>query len=211
MAQPEQDERVAVPGRSDPVFGDGGEIGLVLDENGRRQTLLERPHQSAVPGGQPRGVPQFPGDRVDEPRGADADAVQGRRSGCARRAFQEGDGLFDGVGDGGVAADGQGRFGEGRTQQVGDDDGDAVRAYVEACEMGAVGDDAVEPGVGATALGPGLADHLDESRALQPFDQVGDGGPGQPGQSLQLGGRQRAVLLEEAQGEPVVDGPGGAR
>ncbi len=210
-AEPEQDEGVVVLGGSGPVFGDGGEVGLVLHEHGRGQTLLELADQATVPGGQTGGLPEFSGDRIDQPGRPDADAVQGRRAGLPCHAFQERDGLFDGVVGRGLAADRQGRLGEGHAQQVGDDHGDAVGAYVEGGQMGTVGDDAVEPGVGSATLGAGLADHPDQPRSLQPFDQVGDRGPGQSGQGLQLRGRQRAVLLEEAQGEPVVDGPGGAR
>lgn len=66
-----------VAGRAGAVLGDGGEVRLVLDEDRRRQPFLERPDEAAVPGGQAGAVPQLPGDRVDEPGRADADAVQG--------------------------------------------------------------------------------------------------------------------------------------
>lgn len=211
MAEPEEHEGVAVGGRAAAVFGDGGEIGLVLDQHGRGQPLLEHPHQPPVPGGQPGGVAQFAGDRVDQSGRADADAVQRTGPGLARGAFQQGGGLFGGGLGVGVAADGQGRLGQRGAEQIGDDHRDAPGAYVEGGEMGAVGGDPVQPGVGAAAPGTGLADHTDQTGALQPFDEVGDGGPGEAGQGLQLRGRQRTVLLEQSQGEPVVDGPCGAR
>jgi hypothetical protein len=77
--------------------------------------------------------------------------------------------------------------------------------------MGPVGDDAVQPGVGAPALLAGLADHRDQAGRGEAFDEVGDRRPGQPGQLLQLPCRERAFLLQQPKGEPVVDGPGGAR
>lgn len=200
-----------VAGSAGAVLGDGGEVRLVLDEDGRRQPFLERPDQAAVPGRQTAAVPQLPRDRVDEPRCADPDAVQGRAPRAPGGGRQQRDGLLDGFVPLGLAADRQGRLGECRAQQIGDDDGDAVGAHIQAGQQGAVRDDAVEPGVGPPAVGPGLADDMDQTRVPQPFDEVRDGRPGEPGEGLQLRGRQRAVLLEKPQGEPVVDGPSGAR
>jgi hypothetical protein len=60
-------------------------------------------------------------------------------------------------------------------------------------------------------LGTRLPHDRDQAGALEALDQVGDRGPGEAGQLLQLVGRQRPFALQEAQGEPVVDGPGGAR
>lgn len=193
------------------MFGDGGEIGLVLHQHGGGQPLLEHPDQPPVPGGQPGGVAQFPGDRVDQAGRADADAVQRGGARLARGALQQRGGLFGGGLGVGVAADGQGGLGERGTEEIGDDHGDAAGAYVERGEVRAVGGDPVQAGVGAAALGARLTDHPDQTGPLKPFDEVGDGGPGEAGQGLQLRGRQRAVLLEQSQGETVVDGPGGAR
>lgn len=53
MAEPEQDEGVAVLGGSDAVFGDGGEVGLVLHEDGGVQALLEFPDQPPCQAGSP--------------------------------------------------------------------------------------------------------------------------------------------------------------
>ena len=164
-----------------------------------------------MPGGQAGGVAELAGDRVDQAGGADADAVQPCGARLARGALQQCGRLFDGGFGAGVAADRQGGLGERDAEQIGDDDGDAVGAHVEGGEVGAVGDDPVQPGVGAAPLGAALADDLDQAGPLQPLHQVGDGGPGESGQGLELGGRQRAVLLEQSKGEPVVDGPGGAR
>lgn len=211
MAEPEQDEGVTVAGRSDAVLGDGGEVGLVLDEHGRRQPLLQHPDQAAVPGGQAGGVAELAGDRVDQAGGADADAVQRCGAGLARGAFQQRRGLLGGGIGSGVAADRPGGLGERDAEEIGDDDGDAVGPYVESGEVGPVGDDSVQPGIGAAACGAALADDPDQPGALQPLHQIGDGGAGESGQGLELGGRQRAVLLEQSQGQPVVDGPGGAR
>ncbi|MGY3684009.1 hypothetical protein ACVWXU_007632 [Streptomyces sp. TE33382] len=197
--------------RADPVLGDGGQIGLVLHQDGGGQPLLEYPDQAPVPGGQTTGVAQFAGDRVDQPRCADADAVQGGRPGLARGAFEERDGLLDGGFRAGVAADRHGGLGAGGPQQIGDDHGDAPGAHIEGREVGAVGDDPVQPRVGTAAGGSALADDLDQPGVPQALDQVGDRGAGQAGQRLELCRRQGAVPLEQSQGEPVVDGSGGAR
>lgn len=154
---------------------------------------------------------ELAGGRVDQPGGADADAVQRGGARGSGRAFQHRDGPLDGGPRPGVAADRQGGLGERDAEQVRDDHGDAVRPYVEGGEVRAVGDDPVQPGVGAPAVGAALPDDPDQAGVLQPVHQVGDRGAGEAGQGLQLSGRQRAVLLEESQGEPVVDGPGRAR
>lgn len=211
MAKPEQDEGVAVLGGPDAVFGDGGQVGLVLHEDGGGQPLLELLDQAPVPGGETGGVPELPGDRVDQAGGADADAVQRRRSRGAGGALQHRHRPLDGGACAGVAADRQGGLGKGDSEQVRDDHGDAVRPDVESCQVRAVGDDPVQPGVGSPAVRAALPDHPDQPGALEAVHQVGDRGTGQAGQGLQLSGRQRAVLLEQSQGEPVVDGPGGAR
>lgn len=164
-----------------------------------------------MPGGEPRGVPELAGDRVDQAGGADADAVQRGRARGAGGALQHPHGPLDGEPRAGVAADRQGRLGEGDAEQVRDGDGDAVRTHVEGGEVRTVGDDPVQPGVGAPAVRSALPDHPDQAGVLKPVHQIGDRGAGQARQGLQLSGRQRAVLLEESQGEPVVDGPGGAR
>lgn len=176
-----------------------------------RQPLLEDPDQAPVPGGQAGAVAQFAGDRIDQTRGPDADAVQRYGPRPAGRALQEGDGLFDGGSGPGVVGDRQGGLRERGPQQIGDHHGDASGAHVEGGEMGPVGDDPVQLRVGAPADRAGLADDMDQPGALEPLDQVGDGGAGESGEGLELGGRQRAVLLQQSQGEPVVDGPSRAR
>ena len=66
-------------------------------------------------------------------------------------------------------------------------------ADVEGGQVGAVGDDPVQPGVGAAPLLAGLPDDLDQPGSGEPFDEVGDRGPGEAGHRLELGGRQRAL------------------
>lgn len=172
---------------------------------------MERGDKPPVPGGQSGGVTELAGARGDKAGRADAHAVQPYRTGLLGRAFQQRRRPFDGGLRGRVAADGQDGLGEGRTEQIRDDDGDAVRPYVEGREMGQIGDDPVQPRVGAAAPVAGLSDDPDQPRVLEPFHQVGDGGTGESGQRLELSCRQRAFLLEQSQGEPVVDGPCGAR
>lgn len=76
MAEPQQHEGVAVAGGSVALFGEGGEVGLVLDDHpGLGKPLLEGRHQPAVPHGQPPGVPEFTGRRIDQTGGADPDRV----------------------------------------------------------------------------------------------------------------------------------------
>lgn len=193
------------------MFRDGREVGLVLHQDGGGQPPLELPDQAPVPGGQSRAVAQFAGDGVDQTRRSDPDAVQRDGPGRAGGALQKGGGPLDGRFGTGVAADGQGALGERGPQQVGDDHADASEPHVERREMGPVGDDPVQLGVGPSADGHGFAHDPDQPGPLEPFDEVGDGRAGESGQRLELGGRQRAVLLEQPQGEPVVDGPSRAR
>lgn len=211
MAEPEQDERVAVAGDTVTLFREGGEVRLVLDDDPGGQPFLEGGDQAAVPLGQAGGVAQFAGGGVDEAGGSDADRVQALRPGLLGRAFDQRDRLLDGGTGAGVVRDGHRRPRQFPAEEVGDDDRDALGADVEGGELGPVGDDPVQTGVGAAALLPGLPHHVDQSGGREAFDEVGDGGPGQPRELLQLPCRQGAFLLEQAQGDAVVDGPGGAR
>lgn len=77
MAQPQQDEGVAVAGDAVTLFGEGGEVGLVLDEDaGLGEPFLEGRDQVPVPCGQSGGVAEFAGGGVDQAGRADADGVQ---------------------------------------------------------------------------------------------------------------------------------------
>ncbi len=76
---------------------------------------------------------------------------------CQRRAHG-GERLVDGLVGGVVRADRHGAFGAHPAEQVGDRDGGAVGTQIEADEVGPVGDDAVEPGVGSAPLRAALAD-----------------------------------------------------
>lgn len=164
-----------------------------------------------MPLGQAGGVTEFAGGGVDEAGGSDADRVKALRPGLLGGAFHQRDRLFYGGPGTGVVRDGYRRPPQLRTEEIGDDHRDALGADVERGQMGPVGDDPVQAGVRATALLPGLPHHRDQSGGREAFDEVGDGGPGQSRELLQLPRRQRAFLLEQAQGEAVVDGPGGAR
>ncbi len=156
-----------------------------------------------MPGREAAGVAEFAGGRGDQARGAYDDGVQLGGAGFACGAQQGGHRVLGG-------ADGQGGFGEGAAEEVGDDGGDPVGAHVEGGQVGAVGDDPVQLGVGAAALFSGFAGDFDESGFGEPVDEVGDRGAGEAGHGLELGGRQRPGFLEELQGEAVVDGPGRA-
>lgn len=202
-AQPEQDEGVEVAGGAEALLGEGGQVGLVLDEHGGGQAAPEGVHQVPVPDGQALGAAQFAAAGGDQAGGSDGDGVEVPGAGGAGGAQQGGHRVLGG-------SDGEGGFGQGMAEEVGDDGGDAVGAHVEGGEVGAVGDDPVQLGVGAAALFAGFSDDLDESGFGEAFDEVGDRGAGEAGPGLELGGRQRSRLLEELQGEAVVDGAGGA-
>ena len=176
-----------------------------------REPLLQRRDEAAVPFGQARGVAEFAGGGVDQAGGADADGVQPLDARLLGRTFDQGDRLLDGGPGARVVADRHRRLGQHRAQQIRHDDGHALGAYVQGGQVRAVGDDPVQPGVRAAPLFARLPHDAYQSGRGEAFDEVGDGGPGQAGELLQLPCRQRAFLLEQAQGEPVVDGPGGAR
>ncbi len=212
MAEPQQHEGVAVPGRSVALFREGGEVGFVLDIHaGFGETFLEGCHQAPVPCGQAGGVTQLAGGRVDQPGGAYAHRMEPVRPRLLRDLFHQRHRLLHRGPGAHVAADRHRRLGEHGPDQVGHDHGDALGTHVQRRQMGAVGDDAVQLGVRPAPLCPGLADHRDESGVGEALDEVGDGRPGQAGQLLQLPCRQRALLLEQSEGEPVVDDPGGTR
>ncbi|MCQ0021457.1 hypothetical protein LUX39_53960 [Actinomadura madurae] len=93
-------------------------------------------------------------------------------------------------------------------RDVGDAHVHGVAAQVHPGDVGAVGDQPVEPGVRAPPVGAGLPRDLDQAAGAQPLDQVGHRGPRQPGQRPQLRGGQRAALQQQVQREPVVDRAG---
>ena len=85
-------------------------------------------------------------------------------------------------------------------------------ADVQGGEMRPVGDDRRTAARWARAARrPTPPPRATSPDALEALHEVGDGGPGQSGELLQLACRQRALVLQQTQGEPVVDGPGGAR
>jgi hypothetical protein len=211
VAEPEQDEGVAVLRGPVALLGQRGEVGLVLHQDAGRQSLLQRRGEAAVPFGQPRGVTEFAGGGVDQPGGSDTDGVQPLDARLLGRTFDQGDRLLDGGPGVRTVADRHRRLGQHRAQQIRHEDGHALGPYVQCGQVRAVGDDPVQPGVRAASLFARLPHDAYESGHGEAFHQVGDGGPGQAGELLQLPCRQRAFPLEEAQGEPVVDGPGGAR
>ncbi|SCE31646.1 hypothetical protein GA0115249_117631 [Streptomyces sp. PpalLS-921] len=149
VAQPEQGEGVAVEGGPGAVLRHGGQIGLVLHDHGRRQPPLELLDQAPVPGRESGGVPELPRGGVDQARGADGDAVQRGGTGRAGGPFDGRDGLLDGGPVRGVAVDRQRGLRQRGAEQVRDHHGDAVGPYVQSGQMGPVGGDPVEPGVGA--------------------------------------------------------------
>lgn len=211
VAEPEQDEGVVVAGRALALLGEGGEVDLVLQQDRYGRAGPQPGDDGGVPGGDPVGAAEPPGGRVDQAGGADRDGVRtvGARRGEGRvhRGERGGNGGAGGV----VRGDGGGAFGAYPAQEVGDRDGDAVRAQIEADEVGAVGDDAVEPGVGSAPLGAALADHGDQSGLLEALDEVRDGRPGQSSHRLELTSRQWPVALQKLQGESVVDQSCGGR
>ncbi|CAM5645904.1 hypothetical protein SALBM135S_09679 [Streptomyces alboniger] len=209
VPEPEQHERVPAVRGAVPLFRAGREVRLVLHQDARAEPLLERTGEPAVPGGQGRRVVQVARGGVDEARRADADGVQPPDTALARRTADQVEGALQGGLR--VAADGRGGFGEDRAEQIRDDHGDALRTDVERGEVGPVGDDPVQPGIRPAPLGTRLADDGDEPGALEPLDEVGHGGPGEAGELLQLVGREGPFALQEAQREPVVDGPSGTR
>ncbi len=212
MAQPQQDEGVPVPGDAVALLGQCREVGLVLDAHPRLgQPLLEGGDQAPVPLGQPGGVAEFAAGRVDQAGRPDADGVQPVGLGLLHHPLDQRDRLFHCGTRSHVTRDGHPGLGQYPAHQVGDGHGDTLGAYVQRGEVRPVGDDAVHLGVGPAPLLPRLADHRDQSGGGEAFDEVGDGRPGQTGELLQLPCRQRALLLEQTQGVPVVDGPGGAR
>ncbi|CAM5746583.1 hypothetical protein SAFG77S_03720 [Streptomyces afghaniensis] len=212
VAEPQQDEGVPVPGHPVTLLCQRRQVGLVLHAHpGLGQPLLEGGDEPAVPLGQPGGVAEFAAGRVDQAGRPDPDGVQPVGAGLLDHALDQRDRLLHGGARPHVTADRHRLLGQHPSHQVRDGHGDALGAYVQRGEVRPVRDDAVHLGVGPAPLLPRLADHRDQPGCGEAFDEVGDGRPGQTGQLLQLPCRQRALLLEQTQGEPVVDGPGGAR
>ncbi len=210
MAEPHQDEGVAVAGGADPVLGPSGEVDLVLQDHFGAGQPAQFGEEFGVPGGEVSGALQPSGGRVDQPGGADRDGVQPFDAGDARGPQEGGGDRRGGVG-GAVAFDRDLGGGEGVPGQVGDDQADAAGADVEGGDVRAGGDEGVEPGVGAAPLFTAFADDGHQAGALEAFEQVGDGRPGQAGEVAQLGRGQGSLFEQEVEGQPVVDRPGGAR
>lgn len=211
MAEPEQHEGLAVAGGPVALLGQGREVGLVLDDDAGLEALLKDRGQPAVPFGQAGGVAEFTGGGVDQAGGADADGVQPFDTGLLGRAFDQRDRLLDGGRGVRLVRDRHRRLGQNRAQQIRDDHRHALGAHIEGRQVRPVGDDAVQPGVRAAPLLARLPDHTDQPGRGEALHEVGDRGPGQSRELLQLPCRQWAFLLQQPQGEPVVDGPGGAR
>lgn len=196
MAEPEQDEGVAVADRAVALLRDGGEIDLVLHQDRYTRACAQRADQPYVPGRGPVGAGESPGGGVDQAGRADGDGVRRGRARRGERLVHGGECGGDGRVGGTVRADGDGVLGAHPAQEVGDRDGDAVRPQIEADEVGPVGDDPVEPGIGPAPLGAGLTDHGDQPGLLETFDEVRHRRPGQPGQRLELTCRQMPLGLE---------------
>ncbi|GAA2795435.1 hypothetical protein GCM10010441_20890 [Kitasatospora paracochleata] len=210
MAEPEQREVGAVAGGAHPVLGDAGQVDLVLQDHLGPRPGPQRLQQVGVPARQLAGVVELPARGVDQSGGADGDGVQVSGAGPLGGGQQG----LDGPGGEVVRVPGAGRYlggGEGASGQVGDDQRDAGGADVDPGQVGAVGDQRVHPCVGAAADVRALPGDGDQPAALEPVQQVGDGGTGESGQGAQLGRGQRPLLKEQVEGQPVVDGAGGAR
>lgn len=192
-------------GRAEPLFGDRGEVHvvLVLDRHrqGRRQFVEEG---GGVPAGQVAGVAQLAGLRVEGAGGRDDQPVHvgapepGGLDGLAERLGH----LCDGVAALPVgvfeAADHlAGEVGDGRRDPVGGD--------VESTHVGGAGVEGVELGVGPGLAAVGAGGH-DQPGGLQPGQQLGGGGLGQAGQVPDPGPGQRSVRQQELQRGAVVHG-----
>ncbi|CAM5535587.1 hypothetical protein SMICM304S_02840 [Streptomyces microflavus] len=131
---------------------------------------------------------------------SDADGVQAVGAGLLHDPLDQRHRLLDGGPGTGVVPDGHGRLGEHPADQVGHEHGDALRAHVQGRQLGAAGDDAVQPGVRAASRAASrLADDLDQAGGGEAFDEVGDRRPGQAGELLQLPGRQWTFVLQQPQ------------
>ncbi len=216
VAEPDEDEVVPPPGGAGPVLGPPGEVDLVLQDHLGAWQLAQGGEEVGVPGGQVAGGLEPAGGGVDQSGGADGDGVQVRDLGPAGGVEQDthdpfGGGAVAGVVVGTGVLDHEVGGGQGPPGQVGDDQGDPAGADVEGGEVGAGGDQRVDPGVGAAPLLAAFAYDGDQAAAAEPVEQIGDGGPGEPGELAQLGRREGSLVEQQIERQAVVDRPGGAR
>ena len=181
----EQREGVVPAGGAQPMLGVSDEVDLVLQLDSVPVAVPQPGQDVGVPGGQARDEAHVPALRVDESRRPHDHHAQSvvAESGVGEGAVERG--LDDPVGLGSGIL-GHARAADRGTGQVGDDREDVVRSDLDTGDVGAVGDDPVQPCVGAAAVGACLADRRDQAGRLEPVDERGDRGPGQAGQRPQL-------------------------
>ncbi|GAQ56727.1 hypothetical protein a10_06592 [Streptomyces acidiscabies] len=212
LPQPQQHERVPVPRRPLPPFRQSREVRLVLDEYvSCGETFLEYRRQAPVPAGEAVGVAEVPGGRLDQARRPDAHRVERVGARLLRGPLDQRHRLIEGEVRREIPGDRDGSLREHPPHQVGDDDGDPVGTHIERGQRSPARDNPVQLRVGPPPMRPGLTDDLDQPRSREAFREVRDRRPGEPRELLQLPRRQRTFALEQAQGEPVVDGSGRAR
>jgi hypothetical protein len=106
---------------------------------------------------------------------------------------------------GATARGGELELADGRSGDVGDGGADAQRGDVEAGGVGGACVDAVQLGVGARPALGGAGGH-DQTRGLQPGQQLGGGGLGEAGELPDPGPGQGAVLEQQIECGTVVHG-----
>ncbi len=193
------------------MFGDGGQVGVVLDDDGAAEGAAQPGAEvESGPAGH-RGAEFDDAFAVDDAGGADGDLPQ---------AVAGDAGLAEDLGDGGAdlgeaflglrgLVDGLGVAGDHLAGQVGEDHAQVVDADLDAEDVSGLGAEA-EPAGRAAALTARLLDvfHLgDQSGFQQAFDDAFDGGSGQAGVADQLGERDRLSVAQRPQGDRRIDPP----
>ncbi len=211
------EHHVAHPdGRALPVFGDGRQVGVVLDQyRAAERASQPGPEVEARPAGH-RGAELYGALAVDDAGAADADRPQvvPRDPGLAQH-------LGHGGPDGGEPLLGVQRLVHGLevtaehlSRQVGEDHPDVVHADLDAEDVPCLGPEAEPAGrtaaLTAAAGLPGAQRGLDlgdEPGLDQTLDHAFHGGPGEPGVTDQLSEGHRLAGSQCAQRDRGVDPP----
>ena len=199
------DDQVGGPGPAEErELGERGRMAVVGDHDRDAEPLLEQRSEAQLGPVQVHGPADGPRAGVDDTGCADADAEpRGLLTGT--EGVHE---LHDEL-DGGVAVGTLEREvdrAEDLAMQIDDRAPELRLAEVETDHVATVGGDAQQDRRLAPAR-PAAADLLDQAVADQRADKVADGGASQAGEPGEVGARERAVVVQGAQDQLLVERP----
>ena len=199
---PDHDQVVGPRAAKEGQLGEGGRVTVVGDDDRHAVALLEQRPEAELGPVQVDRPADGSRARVDDAGRADADTEEGGPVIGAQGVDELEDEL-----DGGVAVpsfEGQVARAEDLATQVDDGSAELRFAEIEADQVAAIRGDAQQDRRLASA-GSAAADLFDQAVVDEAADEITDGRSRQAGQSGQVGARQRAVVVQGAQNELLVE------